>query len=568
METRTVRPTDFSLFVDDYFDALFVWNPSEATSAGIHDYDSKFADFSRSAHLRRIDSLTEFRKRLRRIVGETLSASDRIDAEILDARIQAELLDLRTLESWRKNPINYVWLLGESIDGLMKRDFAPPSDRLSAITSRLAGVPAALDAMRDNVENPPREFTDLAVRIARGSAEFFGNTMTDWATSSVGTDDPAIDAFRRAQRTAADALSQATAWLENELLPRSEGEYAIGEEAFAAKLRHEEMLDIPLDELLAIGESNLARDHRHFIETARRIDPDRSPEEVMRSLSDDFPSAQNLIPRAKETIDGIVRFLEERQIVTVPSDVRPLIEETPPYFRFGAFAAMDTPGPYEDRAREAFYYLTPPEEDWSPEHREEHLRLFNRKVMELITIHEAYPGHYIQFLYADQFPTKTRKLLSCYSNVEGWAHYTEQMMVEEGYGQGDERIRLAQLLEALLRDCRWVVGMKLHTAGMTVEEGARVFIEQGFQEPANAYEEARRGTYDPTYLAYTLGKLQVYKLRDDYRKAKGSQYSLRAFHDDFVRQGGIPIKLVRRQLLGEDSGRTLYPPSPVGGERA
>ena len=188
--------------------------------------------------------------------------------------------------------------------------------------------------------------------------------------------------------------------------------------------------------------------------------------------------------------------------------------------------------------------------------------------MELITIHEAYPGHYIQFLYADQFPTKTRKLISCYSNVEGWAHYTEQMMVEEGYGQGDEQIRLAQLLEALLRDCRWVVGMKLHTAGMTVEEGARVFIEQGFQEPANAYEEARRGTYDPTYLAYTLGKLQVYKLRDDYRKAKGSQYSLRAFHDDFVRQGGIPIKLVRRQLLGEDSGTTLYPPSPGGEERA
>ena len=222
----------------------------------------------------------------------------------------------------------------------------------------------------------------------------------------------------------------------------------------------------------------------------------------------------------------------------------------------------------EDRAREAFYYVTPPEDDWSPEHREEHLRLFNRKVMELITIHEAYPGHYIQFLYADQFSTKTRKLLGCYSNVEGWAHYTEQMMVEEGYGQGDEQIRLAQLLEALLRDCRWVVGMKLHTAGMTVEEGARVFIEQGFQEPANAYEEARRGTYDPTYLAYRLGKLQVYKLRDDYRKAKGSQYSLRAFHGDFVRQGGMPIKMVRRQLLGEDSGRTLYPPSPGGEERA
>ena len=568
MEIQTAHPTEFSRFVDDYFDALFEWKPSEATAAGIHDYDSKFADFSRPAHLGRIDSLTAFSERLDAITQETLSASDHIDAEILAGKIRAELLDLETLESWRRNPINYVWSLGESIDGLMKRSFAPPSERLRAMTSRLGGVGAILGAMKDNLENPLREFTDLAIRIARGSVRFFGDTIKDWATSTVGTDEPMFDEFRRSQTAAAEAVSQAATWLENDLLPRSDGEYAIGAEAFAAKLRYEEMIDVPLDELLAIGESNLARDRRDFIETARRIDPGRSPEEVVRSLSDDFPSAENLIPRAQQTIEGIVRFLEERKIVTVPSDVRPLIEETPPYFRFGAFAAMDTPGPYEDRAREAFYYVTPPEEDWSPEHKEEHLRLFNRAVMEVITIHEAYPGHYIQFLYADQFPTKTRKLVSCYSNVEGWAHYTEQMMGEEGYGQGDERIRLAQLLEALLRDCRWVVGMKLHTAGMSVEEGARVFVENGFQEPANAYEEARRGAYDPTYLAYTLGKLQVCKLRDDYRKEKGSRYSLRDFHDDFVRQGGIPIRLVRSQLLGDDSGPTLYPASSSRRERA
>ena len=208
METQTGHATDFSRFVDEYFDALFEWNPSAATAAGIHDYDSKCADFSRSAHLHRIDSLTEVSKRLGAIRQGTLSTSDLIDAEILDGRIQAELLDLRTLESWRKNPINYVWLLRESIDGLMKRDFAPPSDRLGAITSRLAGVPAAVGAMRDNLENPPREFTDLAIRIARGSVEFFGNTITDWATSAVGTDDPTFDEFRRAQRAAADAVRQ------------------------------------------------------------------------------------------------------------------------------------------------------------------------------------------------------------------------------------------------------------------------------------------------------------------------------------------------------------------------
>jgi uncharacterized protein (DUF885 family) len=210
---------------------------------------------------------------------------------------------------------------------------------------------------------------------------------------------------------------------------------------------------------------------------------------------------------------------------------------------------MDTPGAYETKATEAFYYVTPTEKDWDAKHKEEHLRLFNRPVMEIITIHEAFPGHYIQFLYAKQFPTKTRKLIYCGSNVEGWAHYCEQMMVEQGYGGGDPRIRLAQLAEALLRDCRFVVGIRLHTKGMTVEEGAKFFEREGYQEPASAFEEARRGAYNPTYLYYTLGKLEIYQLREDYRKAKGSAFNLETFHNEFVRQGGIPNKLIRRILL-------------------
>jgi uncharacterized protein (DUF885 family) len=218
---------------------------------------------------------------------------------------------------------------------------------------------------------------------------------------------------------------------------------------------------------------------------------------------------------------------------------------------------MDTPGAYETKATEAFYYVSPPEPDWDGRQKEEHLRLFNPPVMKVITIHEAYPGHYIQFLYAKEFPTKTRKLISVGSNAEGWAHYTEQMMVEEGYESSDPRIRLAQLSEALLRDARYIVGIKLHTEGWTVEQGTEFFEEKAFQEPANAYSEARRGAYNPTYLYYTLGKLQIYKLRQDYRNAKGAAYSLEAFHNEFVRQGSIPIKMVRRLLLPGDKGPTL-----------
>jgi uncharacterized protein (DUF885 family) len=218
---------------------------------------------------------------------------------------------------------------------------------------------------------------------------------------------------------------------------------------------------------------------------------------------------------------------------------------------------METPGPFETHATEAFYYVTPVEKDWDAKQKEEHLRLFNGPVMNIITIHEAFPGHYIQFLYAKQFPTKTRKLIACGTNAEGWAHNAEQMMVDEGYGDNDPKVRLAQLSEALLRDCRYVVGIKLHTQGMTVEEGKKIFIDKGFQQPAVGFEEARRGAYNPTYLYYTLGKLQILKLRSDYRQSKGKAFRLENFHNDFVRQGSIPIKFVRQILLPTNHGDIL-----------
>jgi uncharacterized protein (DUF885 family) len=302
---------------------------------------------------------------------------------------------------------------------------------------------------------------------------------------------------------------------------------------------------------------NLRRDQAAFRAAARQIDDKKTPAEVMKALADDHPTEADLIPSAKRTIEKIRKFLVDRKIVTIPSEVRPTIAETPPYARNGGFASMDTPGAYEPKATEAFYYVTPTEKEWTDKHKQEHLRLFNAPVMQIITIHEAFPGHYIQFLYAKQFPTKTRKLTYCGTNVEGWAHYCEQMTVDEGYGNGDPKIRLAQLSEALLRDCRFVVGIQLHTRGMTVEEGAKVFEKEGFQEPSTAYEEARRGAYNPTYLYYTLGKLQIYKLREDYRMAKGKDYRLETFHNEFVRQGGIPIKLIRRILLPGDKGPTL-----------
>jgi uncharacterized protein (DUF885 family) len=550
-------PSGFTAFVDDYFDAFFTWSPSAGTAVGLHQYDGKLENWSAGAVGKRVEQVKAFQLRLDKLRQGMLTPDDAIDAEILDGQMRAELLDLETVGNWRKNPMTYIMIPAGSVDGLMKRDFAPASDRLRSVVARLKAAPPIFEALRANLDNPPREFTDLAIRVGSGSAGFYRDTLGVWAKEAAGKDAKLLKEFDDANAAVIKSLDETVAWMKRDLLPRSKGSYALGAETFAKQLLYEELVDIPLDKLLAIGEANLKRDQEAFAATAKKIDPAKTPAEVMKALSDDHPTADDLIPSAKRTIEKCRQFLVDKHIVTIPSEVRPTVLETPPYARNGSFASMDTPGPFETKATEAFYYVTPVEKDWDAKHVEEHLRLFNRPVMQIITIHEAFPGHYIQFLYAKQFPTKTRKLTECGTNVEGWAHYGEQMTVEEGYGDGDPKIRLAQLSEALLRDCRYVVGIKLHTEGMTVEQGAKFFEKEGYQEPATAFEEARRGAYNPTYLYYTLGKLQIYKLREDYRKAKGKDFKLETFHNEFVKQGGIPIKLIRRILLPGDKGPTL-----------
>ncbi len=545
----------FAAFVEDYFQAYYAWKPSEGTAAGFHQYDKQLEDWSAAAMARRIQTVNDLQARLMKVRSGQLTTDEEIDAEVLDGLMRAELLDLVTLANWRKNPMNYISTPASAIDGLMKRSFAPPAERLRSVIARLKATPTLLQAVRANVDNPPHEFTDLAIQTGEGSVGFFQGTVRDWAKDAAGQDAALLQEFDAANSAVIKTLEETVAWLKNDLRPRSKGSYAIGADNFAKQLLFEELVDIPLPRLLAIGEANLRKDHEAFVATARKIDPNKTPLEVMHSLADDHPSETELIPAVRGTLEKCRQFLVDHHIVTIPSEVRPTVMETPPYARNGVFAMMDTPGAYETKATEAYYYVTPTEKNWDARRKEEHLRLFNRPVIQIVTIHETFPGHYIQFLYAKQYPTKTRKLTYCGTNVEGWAHYCEQMIPDEGYG--DPRIRLAQLSEALLRDCRYVVGIKLHTQGMTVEEGGKIFEKEGFQEPSTAYEESRRGAYNPTYLYYTLGKLMIYKLRADYQRAKGDSFRLEAFHNDFVRQGGLPIKLIRRILLPGDKGPTL-----------
>jgi uncharacterized protein (DUF885 family) len=543
----------FSKFVDDYFEARFGYSPSQGTEAGLHQYDGKLEDRSRGRIEARILELRTFLARLQNFDRSTLSFEEAIDADALEGEIRGFLLDQETLRNWERNPMGYVYLSGSAADSLIKRDFAPAADRLRSLIAREKQMPAVYAAARANLVNPPKEFTDLAILMAKGSAGYFSGTVVQWAKQAAGTDATLWKEFEQANAQVVAATRDFASWLEKDLLPRSKGRYSIGASNFLAQLKYDDMVEMPLDQLLAKGEAQLAKDYAAFVETAKKIDPSKTPAEVMKSLSDEHPTPEKLIPAVAQSVENARRFLVEKDLVTIPSEVRPRVEETPPFARAGSFAAMDTPGAFETKATEAFYYVTPVEPEWDAKHKEEHLRLFNPYVVSIIDVHEVWPGHYLQFLYAPRFPTKTRKLVFCGTNAEGWAHYAEQMMVDEGFGGGDPKYRLAQLQEALLRDCRYVVGIKLHTQGMTVEEGARVFIEKGFQEPANAFEESRRGAYNPTYLYYTLGKLQIQELRDEYRAKTGA--SLKQFHDAFVAQGGLPIALVRRILFRPAAAR-------------
>ena len=537
----------FAKFVDDFFAARYEASPTQGTAAGFHQYDGKMPDLSRASIEKRAAGLHAMLDRLKGLDRSKWSFDDGIDAEALEGEIRSDLLDLETLRNWERNPMMYAGTAGFAVNDLMKRDFAPKADRLRSITSRLKAVPAICAAGKANVKNPPKEFTTLAMRMSKGAAGFLQGTVAAWAKDAAGSDAALLADFNDANGKAVAAVNDYAAWLEKDLAPRSNGKYAIGAENFSAKLKYDEMVDWPLAQVLSTGEANLEKDYKAFVETAKKIDPSKTPAEVMKSLSDDHPTADDLIPSARRGLEAARQFLIDKKIVTIPSEVRPTVAETPPFARFGSFASMDSPGAYETKATEAFYYVTPVEKDWDAKHKEEHLRLYNKYVMSMIDVHEVWPGHYLQFLYSKQFPTKTRKLVFCGTNAEGWAHYSEQMMVDQGFGGGDPKVRLAQLQEALLRDCRYVVGIKLHTQGLSVEDGAKIFVEKGFQEPANAYEEARRGAYNPTYLYYTLGKLEIQKLRDEYMQKKGA--TLQQFHDAFVAQGGLPIPLVRKILF-------------------
>ncbi|MBW4697174.1 MAG: DUF885 domain-containing protein [Aphanocapsa lilacina HA4352-LM1] len=546
-------PAAYPQLVDAYFKATFEVNPSFGTSAGFHEYDSRLENFAPAARTAWIAKLKALMQAFEAIDPASLNPAERNDREIVLASIRSNLLELERIQMWKRNPDLYPSSVTGSIFNLVKRNFAPPEERLRSVIAREDQIPAALEAARALLVNPPRIYTEIALQQLPGNVEFFKTTVPE---AFAQVKDPALLArFKRANARTIAALRRYELFLKKDLLPRSKGNFAIGAESYRLKLLYNEMVDIPLDRMLEIGYAQLRKDQQALVEAARRIDPAKSVREVLALVEDDHPTAKELIPAAQKQLDALRQFLVDKRIITVPGDVQAQVTETPPFLRALTFASMDTPGPYESKATEAYYNITLPDPKWPAKRQEDYLRGYNYPLLNTVSVHEVWPGHYTQFLWVKNNPdlSKVRKLLAAGSNAEGWAHYTEQMMLDEGYGGGDPKLRFGQLIDALLRDCRYIVGIQMHTQGMTYDQAVDFFVKEGFQQRVNGEIESKRGTADPTFLIYTLGKLQILKLRDDYRQKMGDQFTLLEFHDRYIKAGSPPIKIVRRELLGDDS---------------
>ncbi len=541
----------FTHLVDRYFDFYFQASPTAATQAGFHQYDSRLEDFSHSAMEAEIAGLTKFRKQFSGIHRSELPEQSAGDLDVVTSAIDSRLLELQTIQMWRKDPDVYTSGVSYGVFLIMRRNFAPPAERLRSVIARERQIPQTLETARQNLHNPPHVYTEVALQQLPDTIKFFQKDVPE-AFREVA--DPKLLAeFRASNDAAVEALKKYQKFLREDLLPASHGDFRLGSGNFSKKLLYDEMVDVPLDRLLEVGYADLRRNQQQLKQVAAEIDSHRTPAEVLTDLRKDHPPAGQLLQSFRDTLGGLRQFIEQKKIITLPSSVPPIVEETPPFQRALTTASMDTPGAYETKATEAMFNVTLPEPGWKAEKVEQWMQAFNRGTIVSTAVHEVYPGHYTQFLWLQAAPSKTRKLLYNNSNAEGWAHYTEQMMLDEGYGGHDPKLRLGQLLDALLRDARFIVGIEMHTGKMTLEQGQTFFINEGLQVPPVAEVEAKRGTSDPTYLYYTLGKLQILKLREDYQKLRGAEFNLQEFHDRFMQQGSVPMKIIRKSMLGNDT---------------
>lgn len=545
----------FARLTDEILADNFAFQPLGAVGLGLHQYDGKFSDFRRSAIDAEISRLHAFKTRLEAFDLHQLSAPSALDCRLLRLQVESGLYTAEDSGTFDKNPMTYAGALDVNV--YLKRDFAPLADRLRSIISVERQVPALFAAAHANLaETLPRPMVELAIEIAQGVSDFLTHDLVG-AVQEVK--DPELQAeFKAVNDHAAAELNAYADWLTRDRLPKADESFALGETKYRRMLAVNEALDTPPAQILEIGLAELKREQAAFAAAAALIEPNKPAIEVFKDIQHDHPTAEGLIPDTRKHLEQIRGYLVRRGIIDIPSEVRAIVDETPQYLRAGTFASSDNPGPFEVLGAQAYYYVTPTESKWSEKEKDEWLTSFNHYTADVVSIHEVYPGHYVQALRLNASPvSKVQKIVGSYAYIEGWAHYCERMVIDEGYGLeaggGDPvqaaKFRLAQSDEALLRICRLCVSIKLHTQGMSVDDATKFFEDNCYYEHKPAHQEALRGTFDPGYLFYTVGKLELLKLRKDFQEQEGAAYTLRRFNDAVTDHGQPPVRFLRAILL-------------------
>jgi uncharacterized protein (DUF885 family) len=537
-------------FVDDLLAYLHEAHPTHATLDGVHTHDDLLEDLSRHAIDSEVHALAGYLRRLDEINKEGLTDVERLEHRMLTSNLQARMFELEDVRTWEKNPQQYSDILASSLAGQALFSHAPAAERARRVLSKLRQAPRLIQAARDNIKEPPGIFVKVGIETMRGALSFIDH---DLPRAFADLDDlHLLGDLADAQTEASHAVGAYVQYLEEDVAPKARASFRLGQNRFEQKLRLEEGLSIPVDRLLAIATRELKSTQEAFKTLAGRMNGG-DPIETWLKKKSDHPRPGELVKVGREQLGELATFLQRQSLITIPNGEQITVAPTPEFYRW-SFASMWTPGPFETKPSRAYYYLTDVDPSWPPDRQDEHLRDYNYPTLWSISIHEVYPGHFLHYQHLRRVESKTRKsiMFAPASFVEGWAHYCEQMMIEAGFGRQDYSVKLGQLAEALIRLARFIVSIRLHAEDMSVEQGVRFFREEAFVEEASARREAERGTFDPTYLVYSVGKLMLLKLRQDYKEQQGKSFSLKTFHDTLLGQGTAPFWLHRQLMLGEE----------------
>ncbi|HEY7006917.1 MAG TPA: DUF885 domain-containing protein [Sphingomicrobium sp.] len=542
-------------FVDEYLAWLHEVHPTNATFDGVHLHDDLLEDLSRAAIEQQTRALGGFARRLAAIDPARLTETERLERPALDADIRARLFELETVRTWERNPQHYGDLLSTSLAGQTLFDYAPLSERARRVLSKLHQVPRLMQAARDNIKDPPGIFVKFGLESLRGAQRFIEE---DLPRAFADLDDlHVLGDLADASCEASNAIAAYIAYLEEEVAPKARGSFRLGPQRLAEKLKLDEGLTLDTERLLAIAMRELHATQEEFKRAASRLDG-KDPFAAWAKAKAEHPPAGQVVATAQAQLEELETFIRRQDLVSVPDSAPVQVAPTPRFYRW-TFASMWTPGPFEARPLKAFYYITDADPAWAADRQEEHLRDFSYGALWAISVHEVFPGHFLHYQHLRKLTSTLRKsiLFSSAGMVEGWAHYAEHLMVEVGFRRQDPVVKLGQLAEALIRLCRLVVGLRLHCEDLSVEQGVRFFRDEAYLEEAAARREAERGTFDPSYVLYSLGKLMVLKLREDYTAKVGARFSLREFHDTLLGNGTVPLWLHRNLMLGDNNGAML-----------